>query len=142
MRLMRCSSVSEKPGLLYPSILFALVVGNKPHSFSPMRRIDGASWNTKRLDFVAIRFQVRAHAFEYQAVVPSSEATHVLSDDPSWSALPDDSKHFRPEMAMVLRSSSSPGGGKRLAGEASSEDVDFSSPGVSVDFADVSIQVG
>jgi hypothetical protein len=35
-----------------------------------------------------------------------------------------DAKHLRPEVAVVLRACSSSGNGKRLAGEAASEDVD------------------
>lgn len=86
-----------------------------------MERVDGDSWNNKRLDVVTFSFQVSAHLFEYHAPPDSKEATHVLSDDPCRFCKPYNSKHLRPEMAVVFRSLPSSGLGKRLAGESPCE---------------------
>jgi hypothetical protein len=87
-----------------------------------MGRTDGDSWNNKRLDFVTFAFQVSAHCFEYQAFVPSNEATHVFSDDPFWFDVSYNRKHVRPLVAVICRSFSSSGMAEWLAGEASSDD--------------------
>lgn len=99
-----------------------VTVSNNPYSIPPVWRTDGASWNNKRLDFVAFALQVRAHCLENQAVVPSSKSTHILSDDPFWPHIPDDREHIRPLVAVVCRSLSSSGMAEWLAGEPSGED--------------------
>jgi hypothetical protein len=48
-----------------------LVVGNNPDPVSPVRGVDGESWNNKRLDFVTFVFQVNTHLFEYHAFADS-----------------------------------------------------------------------
>lgn len=104
------------------SVSAPVTVSNNPDAVSPVRRTDGASWNNKRLDFVTFAFQVSAHGFENHALVPSSEATHVFSDDPVRADIPDDRQHCRPEVAVVCRSLSSSSVGEGLAGEAAGED--------------------
>ena len=103
----------------------AVAVGNNPDPVSAVRRIEGDSWNNKRLRAITFGFQVREHLVEYQASIPSNEATNILTDDPARTKLPYDSKHLRPEIAVVLRASSSSCDGKRLAWETSSEEVDL-----------------
>ena len=120
----------------------ALGVGNKPDALTPVRRTDGASWNTERLHVVSKILQLNAHVLENQSVLESKEPAHVLSDNPCRLNLSNNSKHFRPEEAVVCRSSSLSGGGKRLAGKSAREHVDLPPPFVPVDGTNVSIQFG
>ena len=101
------------------SIVFK--VGNNPDPVSPVRRTDGDSWNNKRLDFVTTGFQVSAHCFEYQAVVPSNKPTHVFSDDPVRWCISYNLIHVRPLVAVVCRSLSSSGVAEWLAGETAGD---------------------
>jgi hypothetical protein len=102
------------------SIVFG-VASNNPDSVPSVGRVDGDSWNNKRLDFVTFTFQVRAHLLEYHAVVPSNEATHVFSDDPCRFDVSYNRKHFRPLVAVIARASSSSGVAEWLAGEAAGD---------------------
>lgn len=105
-----------------------------------MRGTNGTSWNKNRLALVPKCFHLRTDCFENHAFVESKKPTHVFSDDPCGLYLPYNSKHLRPEVAVIFRSSSFPGMGKRLAGKAAREDVDLSTPRVSVELFDVSIE--
>jgi hypothetical protein len=89
-----------------------------------VRRVDGASWNNNRLDFVTEAFQVSATFFENQTVAPSSEATHVFSDDPAGKRAFNNGKHRWPEVAVVCRSFSLSGRGEGLTWEAACEQMD------------------
>src|SRR5216117_2792690 len=93
--------VFRRGGRPFPLASIAWAVGNNPDSISSVWRVDGASWNNKRLDFVTFAFQVSADLFEYHAFVPSNEATHVFSDDPCWFDVSYNRKHFRPLVAVV-----------------------------------------
>ena len=96
-------------------------MGNNPDPVSPVRGIDGASWNNKRLDFVTFAFQVNAHLLEYHSFVPSNKPTHIFSDDPVWLDVLYDLKHVRPLIAVICRAFSSSCVAEWLAGEASCE---------------------
>jgi hypothetical protein len=97
-------------------------VAHNPEPLSPVRGIDGTSRNSKREDFVPCVFQVRTHRLEYHALLDRHEARNVLSDDPTRSNFPYDSKHLRPEMAVVCLASSLPGNREGLAREPAGED--------------------
>lgn len=101
-------------------------MGNDPDTVPSVWRVDGDSWNNERLYFVTFSFQVKAHLFEYHAFAPSNETANVLTDDPSGFEFPNNPKHVRPEMAVILRSFPSSGLGERLAGEASAKEVNLS----------------
>jgi len=100
----------------------AVAVGsNNPDPIPSVRRVDGDSWNNERLDCIAFSFQIKAHLFEYHSRLHSNEATHVLSDDPLGFRKSNNSKHLRPEPAVICRSFSSSGLGEGLAGKAAGE---------------------
>ncbi len=98
-------------------------VSNNPDPIPPVRGTDGASWNNKRPDFVTLGFQFRYDTVEDHTSVPSNEATNVFTNDPSGMSFPYDAKHFRPEMAVILRASALPGCAEGLAGESSRENI-------------------
>jgi hypothetical protein len=105
------------------AMFVSLGVSNNPYPVPSVRCVDGASWNNKRLDFVTFVFQVNAHLLEYHAPFNINDSVNILSDDPPWPKKSDNSKHFRPEIAVVCCSFSLSGTGKRLAGEAACEEV-------------------
>ena len=98
-------------------------MGADPNPVPSVGRTLGASWNNKRLNFVAFIFQVKAHSLEYHSVLQSKEARNVFRQDPSGFNFVNRSKHLRPEEAIILTSFSLSGAGKRLAGEAAGEEV-------------------
>jgi hypothetical protein len=80
---------------------FAVGVCNNEESLSEVRGANRASWKIKRPCGVAFTFQVS----EYFVQAQVDESSNVFSNNPSRSAFPDKSKHFRPEVAgVVLRS--------------------------------------
>lgn len=79
-------------------------VCNNPYSVAPMGGLDGASWNNKRLDFVAFAFQVKYTAFELHV----DEASNVFTNDPRGPCLFDNAEHFRPEIAVIILTSLEP----------------------------------
>jgi hypothetical protein len=91
-----------------------------PHPVPSVRRIDGASWNNDRFDFVTFRFQVSTHRVECQVDDPSN----ILTNDPSGPRFAYDSEHFRPEIAVVVLASLLPGNTEWLAGESAGEKSD------------------
>jgi hypothetical protein len=97
-------------------------VGNNPDSVTSMGCADGASWNNKWLHGVAFTFQVNLRAGECQI----NEVSNVFTNDPRGLCLLYDSKHFWPEIAVVLRSFFSSGNAEWLAGESSTNEVDSS----------------
>ena len=146
------------------SIWPAFSPGKEPHAVSAVGRTDTASRNNHRLDGISRLFELFAHEigdislFGAVNVVTLTEesgravhlsctarlyhredAINVFSNDESGLHLPDDSKHCRPEVAVVCRSFSSSGCGERLAGEAPCENVNSSSPGREVGCLDVVI---
>jgi hypothetical protein len=77
-------------------------VGNNPDSISPVGGIDGASWYKKRLDGVPFSFQVRKHLVEHHPVIPISKPANILSHNPAGFSFSYDSKHLRPEVAVIF----------------------------------------
>src|SRR5690606_4166988 len=67
-------------------------------------------------------FQVRKHIVEAQTDVSSN----ILSKHPSGPEFPYKAKHFRPEMAVILRASALPGNTERLARVSSANNVNCS----------------
>lgn len=99
-----------------PSVAFG--VGHDEDPLSLVRRADSASWNNERPDGVAFTFQVAENAVETHADEPSN----ILSTHPTGPELLDDSKHFRPEPAVVGGSFSFARVRDRLAREAAGEE--------------------
>jgi len=93
-------------------------VRHNPDPFASVTGVEAASWKYKRrLDGIALSFQVRKHRSEFHA----DDSRNILTNDPSRPNASDDSAHFRPESAVIIRASSLPGDGKRLTGESSGE---------------------
>jgi hypothetical protein len=84
-----------------------------------MRGACRASWNIKRPCGVAFAFQVS----EYFVQAQFDEPNNVLSNNPSGPELPDNSKHFWPEMAGVVLGALSSCLGERLTRESSANKV-------------------
>jgi hypothetical protein len=109
-----------------------------------MRCADGASWNNNRLDIVSRRFKIvtdsiedsvagsfiyLSHLFEkigftchFKDICPlyhAGESTNIFSNNPSRPEFLDNSKHFRPEETVIIRSSALSGNTERLARESS-----------------------
>jgi hypothetical protein len=89
-------------------------VGHNGTSFPFVRGIDTASWNKETLDFVTFLFQVRKHRVECQI----DDSRHIFTNNPSGPEFPYNSKHFRPEVTVILLASSLPGNTKWLARES------------------------
>mgnify|MGYP000849988529 CR=1 FL=1 len=140
-------------------------LGDEPHAVSAMGRADTASRNNNRLDGISRLFEIFAHevgdvsllgAVNVVTLTEESGRTvhfnrtaglyhredsiNVFSNDESGLYLPDDSKHFRPEVTVVCRSLPSPGCGEWLAGKASRKYVDLSLPHGEVGCLDVVIR--
>jgi hypothetical protein len=119
-------------------------VGNNPNPVSLMRRVDGASRNNKRLAGVVLGFQVRETSVEAH----SDEVSNILANNPSGSEFFNNAEHFWPEITVVELTSFMAGNGKRLAREASGEEVDgagvaeVSDVAVLGEFSNVSIDGG
>lgn len=62
-----------------PALSMTVGVTNNPDSIPPVRRIEGASWNNKRLDFIALAFQVKTHLFELHV----DDTSNILANNPS-----------------------------------------------------------
>lgn len=145
-------------------IAAATPLGDKPHAVSAVGRADTASRNNKRLDGISRLFEAFAHEVGDVSLLgavnvvtlteESGRAVHisrtaglyhredsinVFSNDESGLYLPDDSKHFRPEVTVVCRSLPSSGCRKRLAGETARENVNAAAPFFKVGCLDVFI---
>jgi len=102
-------------------------VAHNENPFSSVPGTDAASWNNERPDGIPFTFQVRTAMFEFHA----DDSSNILSNDPRGPELPHNSKHFRPEVTVILFASSLPGEAERLAGESPADEgrpVDASSP--------------
>ena len=102
-------------------------VGKKPRPLAEVSGSDGTSRNIKRLDFVALSFQVSTHFSENQI----GDVRHVFTQDPSWLALGYDSKHLRPEVARVVFGAAFSGDAERLARESSRDEITSDSGNIS-----------
>jgi hypothetical protein len=117
-------------------------VGNNIDSVSAVRGVNADSWKYKRLDFVALTFQISEHLFEDQSVRPIKESTNILPHDIPWSDFSDCTEHFRPKMAFIFFSHPFSSGTEGLARKSTGEDIDFSSPNSKVSCLDVVIRFG
>lgn len=135
-------------------------------SVSFVRCSNTASWNKNRLDIVTVGFEVTADSFKSEgasvfvsvngivfieeswrilhwsnlALLDHREdSTNVFSNDPIGLDLVNALKHVRPEIAVIVRASTLPGVGERLAGESAREDVDLASPFGEIGCCDVVI---
>ena len=93
----------------------AVTVGQNADPVSPVRGVNTASRNNKRLCFVTEGFQIRKHLVECQI----DDSRHILTNDPSGLDFLNNSQHFRPEVTVISLAFSFPGEGKRLARESS-----------------------
>jgi hypothetical protein len=73
-------------------------VGDDEDSVSSVVRIDGNSRKYEFPDFVVFSLQVSLHIVECHV----DEAKNIFSNDPSWLGFLDNSKHLRPEMAVIV----------------------------------------
>lgn len=105
-----------------PAASIAVGVGHDCKSVSLVRSADAASWNHKRPCGVAFTFQVRKHIVERQI----EDVSNILSNDPSGPQLVDNSKHLRPEVAVIALASALSGFGEGLAREAAGNNVNCS----------------
>ena len=128
-------------------------LGDEPHAVSAVWRTDGTSRNNKRLDGISLGFEVLTDGFDdvllaqltmgvtrieesgltlhlslAAGLYHRQDSSNVFTNDISGPDLTDDSKHFRPEIAVIVRSPSLPSRAERLARESAREDVDASSP--------------
>tara|TARA_R100001126_G_scaffold92582_1_gene62524 strand:+ start:107 stop:418 length:312 start_codon:yes stop_codon:yes gene_type:complete len=81
-----------------------IAVGDNEDSVSSVLGIDGNSRKYEFPDFIAFSFQARLHIVECHI----DEPKNILSNNPSWLDLLDDSKHFRPEVTVIVLASSGP----------------------------------
>ena len=154
--------------LLFGPILLkscAVTVGNKPHPVPAVWRSDGTSRNNKRLDGITFSLKTRADGFDgvflsqqYSLSVSLSEqsgftsqrsltaglyhredASNVFANEPSGLYFPYRPNNFRPEVAVIFRSSSLSGQGEGLAWKSCGKDVNPSAPRGKVCFGDVFI---
>ena len=143
-----------------------IIIGEDEDSIPSVGRSDSRSRNKHRLDGISEALKVTADAFDgkglaqsvslnsvhlseqsafvsqrrkYPAFDHCGEASNVLTNDPSGPDFVNSAEHLRPEVTRIVRASSLPCVGKRLAGEAAREDVDFSAPFAEVGFRDVFI---
>ena len=94
-------------------------MGQNCDSIPFVRGIDAASRNNERLPGVADVFQVSKHLVECQIDDPR----HIFTKHPSGPEFRYDSKHFRPEVTVIVLASVLPGDGKRLTRKSSGNNV-------------------
>ena len=97
-------------------------MGNNPAPLSLMGGLDGDSTEYENPDFVIFFRQIRYRAVEFHIDEPSN----IFSNNISRDALFDDSKHFRPEVAVICLASLLPGLTEWLAGESAANNVNCS----------------
>ena len=78
----------------------------------------------RRGDFVARSFQVKVDSFEKKALLPSNEAVNILCQDERRLDFSYDSKHLRPEVAVVCLAFSSSSMTEGLARESAHDEID------------------
>lgn len=98
-------------------------MGDEPHAISAVWRIDGTSRNKIRLNLVACSLQISAHLLENHSLRPINDAGNIFPHDPTRGNLSNCSQHLRPEVAVIVGSSSLACEAERLAGESSREDI-------------------
>jgi hypothetical protein len=110
-------------------------LGDDPDPVSSVVGSDGTSRNNKRPRGVAETFQVSENIVECQR----DDSSNVLANDPSGSRECNDFAHRRPEVAVVRMRSLLSRGTERLAGKATTDEVDSTEPtqSICVNCADV-----
>lgn len=99
-------------------------MGKNPDSFPEVRRIDGTSWYPKNCDLITKGLQVSVHLLDAQM----EEPIHIFTNEPSGPENGEAPHHFRPEIAVIVGSSSLPGSAKRLTGEPPTDEIDSWDP--------------
>jgi hypothetical protein len=94
-----------------PSIVFGVRHNEAPLSF--MWGTDTASRKYERPAGVSCTFQVSNRNIEPQ----TNEPSNIFSKDPIGPELLHNSKHFRPEVTVIVLASTLPGCRERLAGK-------------------------
>ena len=142
----------------------AIGVGNKPDTVPSVRGTDGTSRNKQRLDGISFTLKITADGLDdvflpltvYRLILSEQrgltshvsrlaglyhleDATNVLTNNPIGPDLVNGTEHVRPEVTAVLRTSALAGDRKRLAGEASCENVDPSPSPAKIRSCDVCI---
>ena len=87
-----------------------------------MQRVEGRSWNNKRLAGVVRTFQVSEHLVECQF----DDSSNVFANNPTGLEVFINAEHVWPQVAGISVSELFSCQGKRLAGEAASDEIDFS----------------
>jgi hypothetical protein len=87
--------------------------------------IDGASWKYKRPYFVPFIFQISLHLVEYQPSIPTKQASNIFPHDVARPDFSNNSKHLRPEVAVIFFSKSLAGCTVWLAWESSGENINL-----------------
>jgi hypothetical protein len=95
------------------------IVRDDPDSFPDLIHSNGTSRNSKRLRPKPDALQVSKHAVEFH----SDDSRHIFTTDPSGLASCNNVEHCRPEETVITCASALPSEGKRLAREASGDDV-------------------
>jgi hypothetical protein len=99
-------------------------VGNNPASLTLVRGLDTDSTQYECPDFVTFAFQVRNRAVEFHIDEPSN----ILENKPTgvWAEFPNNSKHLRPEVTVIVLASSLPCLTEWLTGEAAANNLNCS----------------
>jgi hypothetical protein len=93
-------------------------VAHNEDPVSEMRGTDARSRNDTRPCFVSRSLQVSKHSLERHARFDSKEARNIFCQHPGGLNCSNDSKHFRPEVAIIASASALPGCTERLTGES------------------------
>jgi hypothetical protein len=113
----------------------AIGVGNNPEPVSPVRGVNGASWNNKRPDGEAFSFQRCGNLVETEFKMSSN----ILGNDPSRPDVSYKSMHLRPEMSFILCAELFSGDAEGLAGVSAANKVNCSLICASVEVPDVAV---
>jgi hypothetical protein len=97
-------------------------VGHNIDSLSFVLGIDRASWNNERFALIPLCFQVKKHSVECHV----DDSSNVFTKHPSGPVCPDNSQHFRPEVAVICLALSLPGVTEWLTGESPANKVNCS----------------
>jgi hypothetical protein len=102
--------------------LFAIgVPSNDPDPIPPVVGADSRSRNNDRPCGVAERIQVSE--YPVKPTVHTDDSRHILKKAVTGPGASNNSRKFRPEIAVISRALLSSGCGPRLAGEAAGEEV-------------------
>jgi hypothetical protein len=126
--------------------VFNVASSNNPHPIPAVGRVDGASWNNKRLDAITSFFEVLTDfpkntiCSDFKVIVPfiigftfqvnftlslchCGDTSNIFANNPSGLELRNNSQHFRPEITVICLSLSFAGLAEWLAREAPGEEI-------------------